>query len=124
MELEAASNSLAALGHGTRLALFRLLVQAGPEGINAGLIGERLELAPATLSFHLAHLSRVGLIRGRQEGRFIFYVADYDAMGELLAYLTDNCCQGAQCLPKATAAATPLKRRRTASARESRRRPE
>jgi len=116
MELESASKSLTALGHETRLAIFRLLVQAGPVGVNAGLICEKLELAPATLSFHLAHLSRVGLIRGRQEGRFIFYVADYAAMSELLAYLTDNCCQGAQCLPKASAAA-PLKRRRTASAR-------
>jgi ArsR family transcriptional regulator len=115
MEMTSASNSLAALGHETRLALFRMLVQAGPDGINAGLIGEKLELAPATLSFHLAHLSRVGLIRGRQEGRFIFYVADYAAMNELLAYLTDNCCQGAQCLPKASAA--PLKRRRAAVAR-------
>ncbi len=114
MEIGSASKSLAALGHETRLALFRLLVQAGPEGISAGLICEKLELAPATLSFHLAHLSRVGLIRGRQEGRFIFYVADYAAMSGLLAYLTDNCCQGAECLPKAAA---PLKRRRTASAR-------
>ena len=117
MEIESASKSLTALGHETRLAIFRLLVQAGPVGVNAGSICEKLELAPATLSFHLAHLSRVGLIRGRQEGRFIFYVADYAAMSELLAYLTDNCCQGAQCLPKASAAATPIKRRRTASAR-------
>ncbi len=117
MELKNASASLAALGQETRLAIFRLLVQAGAEGINAGLIGEKLELAPATLSFHLAHLSRVGLIRGRQEGRYIFYAADYAAMDELLAYLTDNCCQGAQCLTKANAAATQPKRRRTASAR-------
>lgn len=115
MEIRSASERLAALGHETRLALFRLLVQAGPAGVNAGLIGARLELAPATLSFHLAHLSRVGLIRGRQEGRFIFYVADYVAMDALLAFLTDNCCQGAQCLPTA-ATATP-KRRRTAVVR-------
>ena len=114
MEIESASKSLAALGHETRLTLYRLLVQAGPEGISAGLICEKLGLAPATLSFHLAHLSRVGLIRGRQEGRFIFYVADYAAMDALLAFLTDNCCQGAQCLPKTTA---PPKRRRAASAR-------
>jgi len=114
MEIGIASNSLAALGHETRLAIFRLLVQAGPEGVNAGLICDKLRLAPATLSFHLAHLSRVGLIHGRQEGRFIFYVADYAAMSELLAYLTDNCCQEAQCLPTAAA---PLKRRRTASTR-------
>lgn len=117
MEIGIASNSLAALGHETRLAIFRLLVQAGPQGVNAGLICEKLELAPATLSFHLAHLSRVGLIRGRQEGRFIFYVADYTAMDALLAFLTDNCCQGAQCLPKAGAGAAPPKRRRAESAR-------
>jgi DNA-binding transcriptional ArsR family regulator len=116
MEINAASNSLAALGHPTRLAIFRLLVQAGPKGVNAGLICDKLELAPATLSFHLAHLSRVGLIRGRQEGRFIFYVADYAAMDTLLAFLTDNCCQGAQCLPKSSPSAAPAKRRRAASA--------
>lgn len=119
MEIGSASKSLAALGHGTRLALFRLLVQAGPKGMNAGLIGDRLELAPATLSFHLAHLSRVGLIRGRQEGRFIFYVADYVAMNELLAYLTANCCQGAQCRPKPAASATIRKSRRTSSTRQN-----
>ena len=117
MELESASNSLAALGHETRLAIFRLLVQAGPAGVNAGLICDKLELAPATLSFHLAHLSRVGLIRGRQEGRFIFYVADYAAMDALLAFLTDNCCLGAQCVPRDKAAAAPLTRRRAASVR-------
>jgi ArsR family transcriptional regulator len=117
MEITSASDSLAALGHQTRLAIFRLLVQAGTRGVNAGVICESLELAPATLSFHLAHLSRVGLIRGRQEGRFIFYAADYAAMDALLAYLTDNCCQGAQCLPKANAAAAPAKRRRAAPVR-------
>lgn len=115
MEIGSASSSLAALGHETRLAIFRLLVQAGPQGVNAGLICENLKLAPATLSFHLAHLSRVGLIRGRQEGRFIFYVADYAAMNALLAFLTDNCCRGGQCLP-GTSSATPAKRRRAASA--------
>lgn len=115
MEIGSASDSLAALGHESRLAIFRLLVQAGPAGVSAGVICDKLKFAPATLSFHLAHLSRVGLIRGRQEGRFIFYVADYAAMDALLAFLTDNCCQGAQCLPKASAAAP--KRRRAAAAR-------
>ena len=117
MEIKNASQNLAALAHETRLAIFRLLVQAGPGGINAGLICERLEIPAATLSFHLAHLSRTGLIRGRQEGRFIFYAADYAAMDELLAYLTDNCCQGAQCLPKTTASATIKKRRHISSSR-------
>jgi DNA-binding transcriptional ArsR family regulator len=113
MEIRSASDSLAALGHTTRLAIFRLLVQAGAEGVNAGLICDKLKLAPATLSFHLAHLSRVGLIRGRQEGRYIYYAADYAAMDALLAFLTDNCCQGAQCLP--IAAASPKRRRGAAT---------
>ena len=123
VEIKKASQSLAALAHETRLAIFRLLVQAGPEGINAGLICEELEIPAATLSFHLAHLSRTGLICGRPEGRFIFYVADYAAMAELLAYLTANCCQGARCPPKAAAGAAPLKRRRTATVRQTRRSP-
>lgn len=100
MEIKQATNSLAALGHETRLKIFRLLVQAGPGGVNAGAICEKLDLPPATLSFHLAHLTRVGLTTARQEGRFIYYAADYAAMDDLLAYLTDKCCQGNQCLPK------------------------
>lgn len=100
METLNAAELLAALGHESRLAIYRLLVEAGPEGINASAIGERLGLAPATLSFHLSHLSRVGLITGRQESRFIFYSTDYRVMDELLCFLTRNCCQGASCLPK------------------------
>ncbi len=103
-------DKLAALGHATRLAIFRLLVQAGPAGVNAGAIGAQLALAPATLSFHLAHLNRVGLIVGRQASRFIYYAADYPVMDDLIAYLTDNCCSGSVCLPK-TAASTTRKRR-------------
>lgn len=101
MEMLNAAELLAALGHETRLSIFRLLVEAGNEGMNASAIGEKIGLAPATLSFHLAHLSRVGLIRNRQESRFIFYSADYGAMDDLLSFLTSNCCQGDQaCLPK------------------------
>jgi ArsR family transcriptional regulator, arsenate/arsenite/antimonite-responsive transcriptional repressor len=107
MEITAAVERLAALGHETRLTVFRLLVQAGSSGINAGQIAEKLKIALPTLSFHLAHLSRVGLIKGRQESRFIFYAADYSAMDDLLSYLTANCCQGAPCLPQTTAAALP-----------------
>ncbi len=99
METLNAAELLAALGHDSRLAIFRLLVQAGPEGMNARAIGDQLGLPPATLSFHLAHLSRVALIKGRHESRFIFYSADYGAMDELLAFLTDNCCQGQACMP-------------------------
>ena len=93
METLSAAESLAALGHETRLTIYRALVQAGPSGLNAGAVGERLGLAPATLCFHLAHLSRVGLIRGRQDGRFIYYSADYSAMDELISFLTDVCGQ-------------------------------
>ena len=101
MEILNAAELLAALGHESRLSVFRLLVEAGPEGINASAIGEKLGLAPATLSFHLAHLSRVGLIVGRQDGRFIYYSADYDTMDGLLSFLTSNCCQGkSDCLPR------------------------
>lgn len=99
------------LGHESRLAVFRLLVEAGPEGIVASAIGEQLGLAPATLSFHLAHLSRVGLIRGQKESRFIRYSAEYATMDELIAFLTSNCCQGQACLPKTAAVDTIEKRR-------------
>ena len=100
---------LAALGQETRLALFRLLMQAGEAGLSAGVIGERLGLAPATLSFHLAHLARAGLITGRQDGRFIYYTADFSGMDDLLVFLTDNCCNGNNCLPKVTAVAVTAK---------------
>lgn len=96
-----AAELLAALGHESRLAIFRLLVEVGPEGINAGAIGEQLGMPPATASFHLAHLSRVGLIRGERESRFIRYSADYAVMDKLIAFLTHNCCQGKPCLTSA-----------------------
>lgn len=99
METLTAAELLAALGHESRLAIFRLLVEAGPAGVVASAIGEQLALPPATLSFHLNHLSRVGLIASRREGRFIRYSAAYRTMDELLAFLTHNCCQGQPCLP-------------------------
>ncbi len=114
METLSAAELLAALGHESRLAIFRLLVEAGPDGLNASAIGERLDLAPATLSFHLAHLSRVGLIEGERESRFIHYSAKYDTMDELLAFLTRNCCQGKACLPKTEGCNTTEKRRAVA----------
>jgi ArsR family transcriptional regulator len=112
MELNIAADCLAALGHETRLAIYRMLVQAGTEGMNAGVIGARLALAPATLSFHLAHLTRVGLVASRPDGRFIYYRADYAAMNALLGFLTANCCGGSPCTPEAVAVAAP-KRRKT-----------
>lgn len=111
METLNAAELLAALAHETRLAIFRLLVQVGPDGMVASAIGDHQGLAPATLSFHLAHLSRVGLIQGRRESRFIHYSAAYETMDELLAFLTSNCCQGKACLPKTSATDTIQKRR-------------
>ena len=106
METRQAIESLGALAQDTRLAIFRVLVQAGPEGMAAGRIGEKLDLAPATLSFHLAGLARAGLARSRQEGRFVIYSADFDNMNALVAFLTENCCGGAACAPAACPPAT------------------
>lgn len=115
METLNAVELLSALGHESRLALYRLLVEAGPAGMNASAIGEQLGVAPATLSFHLAHLSRVGLIHGTRESRFIHYAADFSTMDELVAFLTHNCCQGKACLPKtATSSGQSTKRKRRA----------
>ena len=109
MKTTDAVSRLAALGQETRLSIFRLLLQVGTEGMNAGGSAEKLDLAPATLSFHLAHLARAGLRTGRQDGRFIFYTADFAGMDDLLVFLTDNCCNGNNCLPKATAVAVTAK---------------
>ena len=94
-----AIDALSALAQPSRLAIYRLLVEQGPEGLPAGEIGERLGLPPATLSFHLAHLARAGLVRPRQEGRFVIYSADYASMSALVGYLTENCCGGRSCAP-------------------------
>jgi DNA-binding transcriptional ArsR family regulator len=93
-----AAELLAALGHESRLSVYRMLVEAGPQGLHAGAIGERLGLPAPTLSFHLAHLSRVGLARRRQEGRFVIYAADFPVMSDLLGFLTANCCGGNPCM--------------------------
>lgn len=97
MESKAAIRALAALAHDTRLAIFRLLVQAGEEGMAVGAIAERLDLAPATLSFHLASLRHAGLVAARRDGRTLYQVTDYAAMNALVGYLSENCCQGADC---------------------------
>ncbi len=111
MEIQNATELLSALGHESRLSIFRLLVEAGPEGMNVSAIAEKLPLPGATLSFHLAHLSRVGLIKGERESRFIRYSAEYETMDELIAFLTSNCCQGTSCLPRTAACDSIAKRR-------------
>jgi ArsR family transcriptional regulator len=89
-----AVKSLGALAQATRLEVFRLLVKAGPAGLAAGRIGEALGVAPATLSFHLKELAQAGLVEARQDRRFIYYSADFERMNGLLAFLTENCCEG------------------------------
>lgn len=105
METTQAIEALGALAQPSRLAIYRLLVEAGPDGLPAGAIGEKLELPGATLSFHLAHLARAGLARSEARGRFVIYSANYDVMRGLVAYLTENCCTGSACRPRAPAAA-------------------
>ena len=94
METNEAVRALAALAQETRLSIFRLLVQAGPQGVAAGRIGESLDVPAATLSFHLKELSHAGLVSSRQEGRFIYYSTDFERMAGLMTFLTQNCCQG------------------------------
>jgi len=94
MEIKDAVAALAALAQETRLSIYRLLVEAGPDGVSAGRIGETLEIPGATLSFHLKELARAGLISSRQEKQFIYYAADFESMAELITFLMKNCCQG------------------------------
>jgi DNA-binding transcriptional ArsR family regulator len=111
MNPDLAVASLAALAQSSRLAIFRLLVTVGPEGLAVGAIADALQIAPATLSFHLKNLTQAGLLLPRQEGRFIYYGANFAAMDDLIAFLTDNCCNGEACLPKTAASATGNEKR-------------
>src|SRR5512145_3558796 len=104
--------ALAALAQETRLAVYRLLVEQGAVGLAAGEIAERIGIAPAALSFHLKELSHARLVKSRQDGRYVFYSADFAAMNRLLAFLTDNCCaaDGGGCGPAACAAPSSSRR--------------
>jgi DNA-binding transcriptional ArsR family regulator len=104
-----AARALGALGHETRLAIFRILVQAGPPGVAAGDIARALDLAPNALSFHLKDLAHAGLISSRQEGRYLIYSADFQSMNAVVSYLVENCCGGASCAQPA--AVQPKNRR-------------
>jgi DNA-binding transcriptional ArsR family regulator len=95
--------ALAALAHEHRLAIYRRLVQRGPEGMAAGEIADALDMAPSSLSFHLAHMRRAGVIVQRRESRSLIYSADFERMNELVGYLTENCCGGRACAPSAQA---------------------
>ena len=94
--------ALAALAQTTRLAIFRLLVSAGPEGMAAGQISKKLKVSPATLSFHFKTLSHAGLVESRQDGRFVYYAANFTVMNGMVDYLTENCCGGADCSTSGT----------------------
>src|ERR1700756_3209825 len=101
MEKTTAIAALAALAQDNRLDVFRLLVQAGPDGMTAGSIAEALDLAPNTLTFHFDRLRMAGLATVRRDGRSMIYAAQFETMNSLLSYLTDNCCGGAPCSPVA-----------------------
>lgn len=118
MEIKSAVAALAALAQETRLSIFRLLIEAGPEGVPAGRIGEALDVPGATLSFHLKELAHAGLVSSRQAGRFVYYSADFERMAALMTFLTQNCCRGMpqECISVVETAlgrccATPTKRK-------------
>ena len=109
MESIIAVAALGALAQESRLQVYRLLVQAGPEGIAASDLAARVGIPANTLSFHLKTLSHADLVVSRQDGRFIYYTANYEHMNALLGFLTENCCGGRSCKP-----AAPVRRRRVA----------
>ena len=97
MEAKQAIDALGSLAQEHRLAIFRLLVKTGKEGMAAGAIAEKLDVLPSTLSFHLAHLTRAGLLTQERQSRTLIYRANYASMNELVAYLLENCCAGDAC---------------------------
>ncbi|RZI93275.1 MAG: ArsR family transcriptional regulator [Variovorax sp.] len=97
MESHQAVRALGAIANESRLAIFRLLVSIGPDGLSAGALAAMLDIAPSALSFHLKDLSSAGLLAARPDGRRIIYSANFSAMNELLGYLTANCCAGEAC---------------------------
>lgn len=102
METKQVLAALAALAQESRLAVFRLLIQVGPEGMAATKIAEHLDIAPSSLSFHLKELAHAGLLAAEQDGRFIIYSADVKTMNELVGFLTENCCGGVPCAASAS----------------------
>jgi ArsR family transcriptional regulator len=100
MEARQVIGALGALAHETRLKVFRLLVERGPDGLSAGMLAQKLGLPPSSLTFHLQQLTHAGLISQRRLGRQLFYATDFAAMNAVMAYLTENCCGGAAlCAP-------------------------
>lgn len=112
METKATIAALSALAQESRLAVFRLLVQAGPEGMAASRIAEQISASPSALSFHLKELTHAQLVTPRNEGRFVMYSANFDTMNGLIAFLTENCCGGNICTP--VVACRPAKKKSVA----------
>lgn len=120
MKAPQAVSALAALAHEHRLAVYRLLVEAGPEGLAAGTIAARLKLPPSSLTFHLQHLQRAGLISQQRLSRQLIYAADFSVMNGLVGYLTENCCargeNPGECATECSPAARPASRKLRRSA--------
>jgi DNA-binding transcriptional ArsR family regulator len=119
MDNNKAVAALGALAHDTRLQVFRLLVQRGPDGLSAGAIAEEIGLPPSSLTFHLQQLLHAGLVTQRRLSRQLIYATDFAAMNAVMGYLTENCCGGAVscapvCKPQATIRKTPAAKRRSA----------
>jgi ArsR family transcriptional regulator, arsenate/arsenite/antimonite-responsive transcriptional repressor len=110
MKPAAVVTALAALAHESRLAVYRMLVEAGPEGLAAGTVAERLKMPPSSLTFHLQNLQRAGLITRQRMSRQLIYAADFTAMNTLVGFLTENCCgQAGSCAPACAPTRAPAK---------------
>ena len=108
MEIKSIVAALAALAQESRLAVFRLLVQAGPQGMSAGKISDATGIPPSSLSFHLKELSHADMVSSRNESRFVIYSANFSRMNEVLAYLTENCCGGNPCIQVCSDSCLPI----------------
>lgn len=110
MQADRVIRALSALAQEHRLAAFRLLVQAGEQGVAAGVLAEQLDVPPSSMSFHLAQLANAGLVTQRRESRSIIYSADYATMNGLMGYLTENCCGGVACSKDAVCLPSPQRK--------------
>ena len=109
METNTALAALASLAQESRLAIYRALVEAGPQGLSAGAVSDVTGIPPSSLSFHFKELAHAGMVSSRQEGRFVIYTASFSTMNALIAFLTENCCGGTPCTPVCTPGVATIK---------------